>query len=320
MFARFVLGIFLLMPLSVFALSIPTLAPSLAISASPSSPAAGDTVTLRAENLPSPGATTFLWRVNGAVVDQGVGVSAITITAGVVGSETRISVIASQGGSVLGEVSFVLRPAEVDIVWEGDTYTPPFFEGLPLPNPSSTLTLLAIPSIVENGVRVSANNLVYTWYVNGGAVPVASGFGRQSVVVRSPQFSNPFSVGVMVETLSGAVSASKAISITPVDPVVVVYEKAPLLGVRFERAINDSFALPSDEVTFIAFPLYVGNPTSPSYEWRLNGSVVPGNGGTGREITLRREGVGSGRYTLSFSFENVRALFERASAAFSVSF
>ncbi len=306
-----------LLPLPTFAaFTIPTLAPTIDISLNPESPGPRQTVSVRAENV-SAGAT-FVWRVNGSVVDQGVGVRGTTVTTGPLGSETTVSVSVTDGGVSKGEKSMTLRPAEVDLVWEGNTYTPPFYLGRPLMNPSSSVRLMAVPHLVVGGVRVGASDLVYTWYMNGSQTPLITGYGKSMINVTAPQFINPFSVTVRAATRDGATVAEQEAVIEPTLPDIVVYEQAPLLGTRFERAIEDTFTLADEETTFVAYPLHIGNVDSPAYAWSLNGDEVAGD--TPREITFRRQGEGSGAYSVEFSLENTRALFERASKEFVIRF
>ncbi len=320
MIARFLIGVLFFAPLPLFAAFLPTINTPLDIGLSPSSPRAGDVVTVSVENILAPGNTLFTWRVNGAVVDQGIGVTETTITAGRIGSATTVSVSASENGIPKGEKTLTLRPAEVDIVWEAHTYVPPFYEGLPLPNPDSTITLLAVPYIIQNGTRVPADDLIYTWHINNHQAPEVVGYGRSSITITPPQFLNQFSVSVSAKTRAGDVVARRDVRITPQRPSVVVYERAPLLGFRFDRAVGESFNLTEEEATFSAFPLYANTPLKAQYEWELNGVPVLETGSNSREITFRRQGEGRGAHSVSFSFETLGALFERASTNFLISF
>lgn len=315
---RLALGVLLATPLFTSAVFIPTLGSSLDVSIFPEFPRAGEAVTLRAENIANGAGATYVWRVNGSVIDQGIGVRAITITAGGLGSETIVSVSASENGSVVGEKTILIHPADVDIVWEGNTYTPPFLPLRPLPNPSSSVKLLAVPHIVRDGARAAASDLVYTWRINRSQAPVASGYGRNVITATPPQFANAFEVSVVAATRDGAVQAEGVAVIRPAIPEVVIYENAPLLGIIFEKAVGDEFVLKDTETSFSAFPLYVASADAPEYEWRLNGNAVSGN--SPRDITFRREGEGGGVYTVEFSLQNALALFERVATKFSLRF
>ena len=317
---RFAVLLLLLAPFFAVAQTVPFLETSLELVTIPSAPRAGETVTVRAVNISAPGNTTFVWRVNGSVVDQGLGVSAITITTRALGIPTTVSVSAFENGQAKAEKSITITPSEIDLVWEGNTYTPPLFEGLPRPNPSSSVTFLAVPGIVSFGQRVPAGSLVYTWYVNGSQFPLVSGYGKSSITIKPPQFLNPFTVRVVAETGDGSVRTEAQTEVKPIRPQIVIYEKAALLGYRFDRAVGGALQLEGDEVTLTAFPLFVNSLRAPTYSWSINGSAVSDTEDEGKEITLRKTGEGRGAFSLSFSLENAAALFEKASAAFLLTF
>mgnify|MGYP000285952026 CR=1 FL=1 len=317
---RFIVGFLLVVPLPIFAALFPSFNGALEVSLSPSSPQAGEVVTARVENISSSGSTHFVWKINGTVVDQGIGITQTTFSVKGLGSATTVSVSATENGVPRGEKTLVIRPAEVDIVWEGNTATPSFYSGLPLPNPDSTITLLAVPHLIQNGARVSADDITYTWFVNNSQKPADFGYGRKKITLTPPQFLNEFFVSVEAKTRGGDIVAKNTVVIAPQRPSVLVYEKAPLLGFLFEEAVTDSFSLTENEVTFVAFPLYINRTSSPTYQWSINGESVSAVEGNPREITFRREGVGSGRHAVGFSFESAQVLFERAATNFLITF
>lgn len=313
---RLLISLFFILPLPLGAQIVPSLETPVDFLFVPSIPTPGAQVSVSAVNVPNPGSTAFVWRVNGAIVAEGIGVSNMVFTVGGAGSESVVRLTATQDGAIQ-EKTVAVRPAGLDIVWEGDTYTPPLFEVRPLPNASASLTLVAIPEIVRGGARISPNALVFRWYMGDSQTPFASGLGRSSVVVRPPQFQNPFRVSAIAETTDGLVRAADGILITPTEPSVVIYEEAPLLGLRRDRAIGESFSLVGDEATFVAFPLHIANASATTYTWSINGSAV--EGASPRELTVRREGAGSGRFSVEFSLRNASQLFERAVKAFILS-
>lgn len=315
---RVALLLFFVFPFLTNAASITTLGPSLELVPEPQFPRAGEVVTVRAENYGA-GTATFVWSVNGRVVDQGVGVTSVTVPLASTGNTTAVEVVVINNGQRI-EKAISLTPAEIDIVWEGKTVTPPLFIGLPLPNPNSAVTLYAVPHIIRNGARVSVSSLTYAWYINDSATPTASGYGKNSITVRPPQFLNPFSVSVRAQTQDGTVETYERITIKPVQPEVLVYEKAPLLGYRFDRAIQEIFQLAGDEVTLVAFPLYINNLQDPSYVWSINSDAITDTEEGGREVTFRKTGEGAGVFNVSFALENTRALFERAKRQFLLRF
>jgi len=321
MILRVLLALLLLVPIGVSAEVIPSIESPLELRVTPSNPAPNQTITVHAENVSGAlGSTTFVWRINGQLFDQGLGRDTITTTLGEVNSVTAISVAVSQNGTLLNEKTIRIQPASLDIVWEGNTYTPVFYTGRPLPTGSSSLTLTAIPNINQNGSRVSSANLVYTWFINSSQTPTRSGFGTQTILLSPPQFETEFTVSVVAETADGSVRAQKQVTIKPVRPTVAIYEQAPLLGLRFDKAIMTETSLTEDEITLNAFPLFVNNVSTLNYEWFVGRDRVTETGKTDREVTLRRSGDGGGQFPIEFSFKSASLLFERASSNFLLTF
>lgn len=308
-------------PLLVYAVFVPNLETGLSLETIPRNPEPGSVITVRAQNISSTlGSALFIWRVNGSIVDQGVGRDAIQVQLGESGSVTTINLTLSQDGAPVAEKQLRLRPALVSIEWEGDTYTPPFYEGRPLPTGSSRTILSAIPYFIQNGSRLNPDNLIYSWFINGSPRPVRTGVGVHSISIDSPQFENNFDVSVTVQSPDGVQQATHTVTVTPVRPEIVVYEYMPLLGLRFDRAITNIKNLNEDEVTFQAFPLFVQDITTPEYEWRVNGEVTKNTGRTERELTLRRSGDGGGSAPISFELKNLQQIFEQAETSFRLNF
>lgn len=308
-----------LLPFGVSGQIIPTLDSPTEIQIVPNFPAAGANVLVTAQNVLNGDAFTYSWTVNGEVVEQGIGRNSIVVTVGGVGEETTVSVTITDGAITVGGTSRTIVPAELDLVWEAETYTPSFYVGRPLATGASPVSVTAVPNLRENGVRISESELVYEWFVDNSRSPVRSGYGLNTVSITPPSFSAPFTVLVNAKTQSGAVAVQSSVEITPRAPEIVLYEKTPLLGTLFNRAITNSVTLFDEEITVGLFPLYITNPDRPAYSWEVDGSPVePGE--TPRELTLRKTGPGSGRFTIKTSLETAGSLFERASKSFILTF
>lgn len=312
----------LLAPLWAAAAVIPILPPPLEIQASPEAPVPGATVTVSAHSYSgNRDEFTYTWTVNGRVVDQGLGRDTITVTMGALGSETVATVTAVEGAIDRGTASITIRPADVDIVWEGATSVPPFSGILPLPNGGSRMTFIAIPQVIGSNGLKDPSALTYTWRVNNGQSPALSGRGKSVFAVTTPpRFASPFRVSVEAAAPDGSARARRSVTVEPVTPEIIVYEVAPLLGVRFDRAVTGLFAL-ADEATFEAFPLYIdeGDATA-SAAWTVNGAKQETAIGKPREITLRKTGDGAGQYSIGFGYRSAVRMFEQAAQSFTLTF
>ncbi len=139
----------------------------------------------------------------------------------------------------------------VDLLWQGETYTPPFYQGKSLWSKQTSLTFVAIPQGLGN-----PSNLNYQWTRNGTVLGLISGVGKNSMVYRDNIFSKPVSVKVEIVDADENVLASASTLLRPVETDLMVYEDHPLYGFMFHRAIGEAFKLSKDEVTFAAFPYF----------------------------------------------------------------
>jgi hypothetical protein len=71
-------------------------------------------------------------------------------------------------------------PVDVDILWQANTYTPPFYKGKALFTPESNVTFIALFNIIIGGKRVDPSDVVYKWKVNRTVDGANSGFGKNS--------------------------------------------------------------------------------------------------------------------------------------------
>lgn len=147
--------------------------------------------------------------------------------------------------------SVSVQAQSLDLLWQGETYTPPFYQGKSLWSKQTTITFYAVPHGLGN-----PSNLNYQWTRNGTVLGLISGVGENSIVYRDTIFSKPITMKVEVVDADENVLASASAVLRPTDTEVMVYEDHPLYGFMFHRAIGDAFKLSKDEVTFAAFPYF----------------------------------------------------------------
>lgn len=293
---RLLLALFFLAPSAALAAFIPTLPSSAAIELIPELPGPGETFTARAYNPPQ-GTTSFEWRVNGKVVDQ-ARTGGIVLTAGSAGEETVLELL-FLGEGELAQATKVVVPHDIALVWEGNSYTPPFYTGRPLVTPESTVTVTAIPRVFSNGAPLSPSTLEYRWFMDGSKTPFRSGVGVRSVTVKPPFFGRAFSVSVEVEGAQGAFGRASAL-LTPARPELLVFEDAPLLGPLVNREVRGGVS-GETEARFVVFPLFTDGLETPPYQWEVNGETVePGE--NPRMISFRK--ASEGAYTVTARFED----------------
>src|SRR3989344_1441328 len=84
----------------------------------------------------------------------------------------------------------------VDLLWQGETYTPPFFEGRSLWSNQSRVTIVAVPQGLGN-----ASALNYRWTKNDTVLGSLSGVGKSLLSLKDTILSKPQTI--KVEVVSG---------------------------------------------------------------------------------------------------------------------
>lgn len=198
--------------------------------------------------------------------------------------------------------AFYLLPAitsaqSVDLIWEADTYVPPFYKGLPLWTNESQANFVAVPHIPG----YNPDTLIYRWSKNRTVLGSLSGVNKRSLSVSDTVLSEPVEVTIDVFENNGASPlASKSVRLTPTSSKLVVVEDSPLHGLLLNKSVKQEFVLSKDEVTFSAIPFFATVSTRVAgaleYSWATNiGEKRAGNSVTYR---LPEEGSGSASVTL----------------------
>jgi hypothetical protein len=308
----------LCIPLVVDAAIISIRGERVELSAEPEFPTPNATVSITAHTSLESLAHLFSWTVDGELRAEGVGLTALKVPVGELGTETVVEVALMEQGEIKGAAVYVLRPTEVDLVWEGKTYVPPLYQGLPLANGNADVVIAAYPHFMRNGREIPREQLSYTWEVDGVVVQDKSGYGRATLTMKPPRYSNSFRVGVVVQSRDGLLRGRGVSVITPVQPRAIVYEDRPLVGLNFNRAITSVFPLAGDEATFKTIPFFAARASTLEYEWRINGTLLPESAEEPGTATFRRTGATSGTYPIEVRLSDTRFLFERAAQSFEI--
>lgn len=268
------------------------------------------------------GRAQIVWSVNGTPVSSGSGVRSFSFTMGHVGEVTVVSLAVSPASGSPFTRTFTFRPGAVTLLWEADTYAPPFYVGKSLYSPGAHIRILALPNITDQaGSRINPSNLTFKWEINGDAYADRSGLGKDVLDIEGGQLREAESIGVDVIRSDGSKAGRGDVTIPATSPLVLFYKKDPLRGMLYERALRGNVRLSEQETSIVAEPYYiVGNNRTQSgftYAWTLNGKNVEPQGSDKGVITLRQTGGQSGTALLSFSIQstNLKQLLQHATAS-----
>jgi hypothetical protein len=282
-------------------------------------PYEGVTAKIEASGL-TLNSSLITWRVDGSTVKSGVGERSIVFSTGGIGTRSTVSVtIESPEGTFTK--SLVVSPSEIDFLWQGETYVPPFYKGRSLWTSQTTLTIMAIPHIgSSNGGELDPKNLNYRWKQNGKVLGSLSGKGANSIVINDSILSIPQTIRLDILSDQNTILASSAVTIAPNKASLAIYEKNPLYGISFHKEVGATYRMREQEVTFAAFPLFFGTKSLGEgilqYAWRTNA----GNTDLSNTVTYRAPGNAEGSSQISVKVSNLSKVLQTGQKSFLVQF
>ncbi len=297
-----------------------TLGTDLSLELVPAHPAPNETVRVQARStLIELSDATIVWSANGRVVAQGVGVSEATVVAASLGSETTIIARVVEGGTEIASAEARIRPVEMELLWESDSYVPPFFRGRALPSAGTNLRLEALPRFARaNGVLVPVRDITFTWSRNGYVIEAASGRGKSKAFLESPSLFGTDTISVEARTSDGIFEGSSSATIQSEEPHIVLYQNHPVFGIAYQEALGARTKIPDVEVSFSAVP-YFADTERPddgmlSYEWRVNGGTISNDPERPSSITINASGS-SGAAFVELAITHLTNFFLNASGS-----
>lgn len=215
------------------------------------------------------------------------------------------------GGAPARDAHAQTTQTGVDMVWETDSYTPPFYKGKALPPGDADVRIIATPDSSFGNPATA----LYTWRVNGTVLGSLSGIGKSSLFVAGSPFITDRIVTVDVESADGTRQGLGVVQIPVVRPIVRVYEDQPLSGVRFENTLAYLHGQTEADIILVAYPYFFSTQNRKQnleYSWLVGGQTV-GEEGAGGAIIARSDIAGTS--TVSVSVRNFKNILQRASAS-----
>lgn len=313
-----------LIPVGVFGQAYGGFGGNITLTMTPEFPRANEEVTVTAQGFSVDlDRAEVSWYENGVLKKKGVGARSFSFTTGALGEASSLRVVVASPSRGLFRETLAIRPAEVDILSEADSYTPPFYKGKGLPSGESRLRLTALPFLAAgNGRLLNPASLVYSWEQDGKKLLAESGFGKQSATIRGPLLFQESIVSVEVSSLDESLKAKKTIFFDAESPRVLFYEKHPLRGILYERALKEKYTLLTDEFSLRAEPYFFPRLSLPAgtaresalleFGWSVNSRSVPSQ--KQNELILRKEAEGRGGSRVELTIKDVRKLLQAAAA------
>lgn len=304
--------------------SIPGAENAVSISLSPQYPPPQSTarLTLRS-SLYDLDSSSVTWTVNGTEVARGDAVTSIDVKTGPLGSKTevRADVTVADGTA---SAAMTVVPTSVDLLWESDSYIPPFYDGRALPSAGSRVRLVALTHFVRpGGGEVPADQIVFTWTRDSEVLGDLSGRGKSSITVDGPTLFGTETIVVEAASVDGSTAGQALLRIPDTEPRLTLYEDHPLFGVLYHQALGATTFVPKNEMSFIAIPYFASaasGDTGLQYEWQVNQSPVATNAAHSNEITVNAASSTGLMALINLSLTHASNYFLSVAGSWSVTF
>ncbi len=298
-----------LAPLSVFAAGLDLIN----ITTNPKTPGPNQDVTISMNSYAVDlNTATIIWFVNKSPSKQGIAEKTLTIHTGDLGTKTIVDItILGNTGKISKQI--VIAPAEVDVLWEAQTYTPPFYKGKALPSYKSLVRVTAIPRF--NALTSDPTQYYYKWTYNKiqGA---GEALGKNSIVIPMGFPDSKIPVAVTVTLPGTDWSGYKLTNIPGHEAKLVLYEQAPLLGVQFDHALTTNQTPKrglGNTFNVHAVPYYFSTDNVQNgeliYTWTVNRSNVV-TGLDPLNITLTKQSKAEESFAISLRAQNPKHILQ----------
>lgn len=264
---------------------------AVSLSANPSSPSPGETVTIEAATPTFDRNTAFFsWTINGKARPDlsGIGKNIISLGAGKLGASLNITVNVSRENGPGGQAFLAIPIADIALTWFSETYVPKWYRGKALPIENSIISVIAIPSFIVGESRIPAKNLIYQWSLDD-EINALSGVGQDVFRIKTSSFpKQTYHINLIIEDRNKRVRKEKDLFLTTYAPQTVVYPYSPLGGIESRQGIGYIFSKKQGLVDFIAetFNLPITSPKDLQYNWKVKNAAVIGSPENPQLLTL----------------------------------
>ena len=287
----------------------------------PENPIANQTISAKA-NLYALDINKYeiLWFLDGKLIQKGIGQTDFFFQTGNWGKETILTAQVNTTNDGIISKQIYIVPTEVDLIWEAETYIPPFYKGKVLNSSNSIINVVAVPNLVDkDGNKIPSDELIYKWKEDWKVKGNQSGYGKNTFSFESPQINQIKSVTVEIESLDNSLKTKKTINFRSNQTKIIFYKKDPLLGTLYNQAISIEYTLNrnEEEVTIKACPFFFSHQSELKYKWEMNNKIL---NNIKDEVIFRKQTNLTGSTQVSLKINNLDKILQFTDNNFSVNF
>lgn len=265
--------------------------------------------------------SSIVWMVNGKIHAKGIGLKKIDIIAPKIGIKTNVSVDIKGADGRDVKKAITLTSSSIDIIWESNGYTPPFFKGKMPFSYQNSIKLIAIPHIAKNSTsEADPKTLIYEWKLGGKYIENGQGYGKQTVTIQTNEIPKPLDITVSVTNREQTQHTVGSITLEPSAPSLQFYEEDSLYGILFNKSLSDSVDLKNSEMKILAIPYgFNMNNQDISYTWMIN-NIEQQDLIKNRSIIIRTKGDTDGSSNLYLDIRNQDSILQGTNGSFILNF
>lgn len=258
------------------------------------------------------------WYINEQLIDTGVGLRQFSFSTSDLGEPTVIDiVVVTPQGYRLTERK-VINPIDVPLIWEADTYTPPFYRGKALPSAKSEVKIVALPQVAESDI-----SFVTTWKEKGFIRKDASGLNRLSFVTQASLDLIPVNINIQMESLNKSYTFAGSLQVTARPTELHLYPATVLGTVLYDRAAQTPVLFEDNpSISLVAEPFFVSQEDhirgDIQFEW--DAGLESTQATTRKSITFLRPTEGKGSTLIELTASNKNNFHQRMTEILSLNY
>jgi len=260
------------------------------------------------------------WFVNGKTIATGTGKINFDFTTGQSNTKTNLEIQIETTNNVKIDKKIVLDGGEVNLlVSAADSFVPPFYRGRTLPARESQIKVTAVPNVKSGTKNLKQEDFVYKWTWNFKITQ--SEFNKSFLIFKQGILDNIENISVNIDSVKDGLKASNKISVTPMTPKIVFYEKDPVRGVNYNKALNQGLKLSKNETIIVASPYFFSSrnikKSDLSFKWFMNDNEISDI--TTNELPVQI-GQPGGTTKIGVEIESKSRLYQTLTASFVINY
>ncbi len=215
--------------------------------------------------------------------------------------------------------TFKFNPSEVDVLWQADTYTPPFYKGKALYTPQADVQFVAMPNITKkSGSKIQPQNTVYGWEMDYTADAANSGYGVNNYNFSGSILAKPTHVKVTAyDPLDQSSTGVGSLDLENIQPLLLMYEVHPTYGPLFNTAATGAFNFSQSDIQLGAYPFFysAAAKNNVTYDWAINSTPISNIPKNQDFLVLQKLKEENGQSTVSVSASNGDKVLQQANTS-----